>query len=347
PATPPADHPQPQRVPDPEPPAQREPDPAPPPAEPAPCRYPAGPHVISDNGVVPPLAWRGAYDGNGQRVDFDLESFHCDPAYARYSVLAVVVGAEWCGACAQYTRQLASQARAIDAAGALLLFIEVEDNGYSPASNEVAQRTIERYAPGAPSVRVGDGMTAQGARTVYNAPIVRSFPSVFAVRRSDMRVIANQDVVGYIDFAALARQESQRAPPPDVDPGVDPGPDIGLGGACDEEPGEPNDAAGQATPLAAGQVVQGGVCNGNADFYRVDHAGLWTLELAFSHAEGDLDVYVWDANSGGPLIGLDGNAVGSDGTSDGERFDFFGQQTVVVLGYQGAMAGYTLRLTGY
>ena len=331
-----------------EPPAAPPPGPpaAPPtesPAEPAPCRHPAGAVALADDAVVPDLGWSGAFDGSGHRVDFTFERFHCDPAYDRYSILAVIVGAEWCGACAQYLRELAGEARQIDAAGALLVFVETEDASYSPASHEVARRVIDRHAPGAPGIRVGDGVTRPFAGAVANAPIVRSYPTVFAVRRSDMRVIANQDRIGAINFAALARLEAERRPPaaPPVE-GGDPTP-----AGCDEELLEPNNDAGSAPLLSPGDQVDGGICDGSADFYRIGHAGLWTLNLQFRHADGDLDVYLWDPARGAPVIGLDGNPVGSASATDDEALVFFGEQWVMVTGYESARAPYRLTLTGH
>ncbi len=305
---------------------------------PPPCAYPGGVHGLSAGAVVPNLAWTGAYDGQGRRVDFDLERFHCDPSYDRYSILAVIVGAEWCGACAQYLGQLAAQTHGIDAAGALILFIETQDNSYGPANHEVARRVIDRHAPGAPGLRIGDGATRPVPSVIANSPIVQSYPTAFAVRRRDMRVIAQG--AGRVDFAALARQEMLANPPsqPDATP-----PPAG----CEEEALEPNDDAGGAAPIGPGDEITGGICNGTADFYRVGHDGFWTLDLRFTHAQGDLDVYVWDAIRGAPMVGLDGNPVGSASDTDNEQLIFLGEQVVMVTGYNGARAPYSMRVTGH
>ena len=78
----------------------------------------------------------------------------------------------------------------------------------------------------------------------------------------------------------------------------------------------------------------------------VQHDGGWTLDLAFRHAEGDIDVYVWNPFTNNVLVGADGARVGSDTVTDGEQFAFFGEQIVVVLGYEGARAPYRLHLNG-
>ncbi len=345
----PEPEPAPERTPDPEPPAQSPPDlpPDEPPA-PEPCRYPAGPHALSDGMVAPNLTWSGAYDAQGRRVDFSLEAFHCDPAYDRYSILAVVVGAEWCGACSQYLAQNRGAMGAVDAAGALYLFVEVQDMNYGPASNEIARRVVDRHAPGAPGLRVGDGATWP-AGAVGNAPIVQQYPTLFAVRRGDMRVVPS--LGGYIDFAALARQEAERAPPPDAGqpgPAPDPGPGPGPApGGCDEEALEPNDDAGSAPTLAPGEQVVGGVCNGSDDFFRIEHDGFWTVNVRFQHGVGDLDVYLWDSLRGAPAVGLDGRPVGSASATDDEQLVFLGPQVIQVTGYQGARAPYVLTVIGH
>lgn len=346
----PAPEPAPPTEPAPEPPSapppSAPPPEAPPPEAPPPCAYPAGPHALRDGAVAPNLSWRGAYDAAGRRVDFDFEAFHCDPAYDRYSIIAVVVGAEWCGACAQYLAQSAGRMRTAEAAGALYLFVETQDANYGPASHEVARRVIDRHAPGAPGLRVGDGAT-QPAGAIGNAPLVQQYPTLFAVRRRDMRVVPS--LGGYLDFAALAAQEANRAPAPGGNGGgvaPDPAPDPGPGG-CAEEPQEPNDTAGAAPTLRPGEQVVGGVCNGSDDYFRVEHDGFWTVDLRFRHAEGDLDLYLWDPLQNAPLIGLDGRPVGSASATDDELLVFLGPQVIQITGYQGARAGYVLTVVGH
>jgi len=142
-----------------------------------------------------------------------------------------------------------------------------------------------------------------------------------------------------LDLAALARDAARAAPGDEPSP---PGP--GPIGGCVEEAGEPNDSVAQATALGAG-VLQGGVCDDEADHFRIRHGGAWRLDLEFSHAEGDLDLYVVDEGSGGVLADAQGNVVGSESLDDDEALDWGGNATVVVVGYQGARARSSLRLT--
>lgn len=288
--------------------------------------------------VMPRLSWPTAYAADGASFGFDLLDFHCDPAYAQYSILVVVVGAEWCNACGQYMRELAGMAAAIEAAGGLLLYVETQDSQGDWLSGRLANRVINGYVGGSPGIRVGDGDTAQGAGRVYNAPIVDLLPTVFAVRRSDMMIIED----GAQDWAAVAHRERQRggAPPNHPPPGVPPA-------DCVEEGQEPNNESGTAGLLPVGQAVVGGICDGTQDFYRITHPGLWTLDLFFSHGDGDLDVYVWDPGQGDVLFDVFGNAVGGESTTDNEQVSLFGEQIVVVVGYEGARAPYRLQLTGH
>ncbi len=327
----------------PDPPTDEEPPPDSPPetpAEPEPpppadCRYPAAGNEISVGGTMPHFRWATAVDGAGNTVDFDLERFHCDPMWDRYSVLAFVVGTGWCSACVEYDGQLAGLAASFEAAGGLFVFVEVEDAGYNPADSADAARIIEHSYGNGPGLRVGDADTQPSAMAVGQSSIVQSYPSAFVVRRSDMQVIADQNSSAYtLDYVQLAR-DAASGPGPSPDPGP-------VGGDCTEEPGEPNDAAGQAVPLAAGEL-SGGVCGADADFYRVSSAGWWHIDLRFSHAQGDLDLYVWDAARNDVAVGLNGRPLGSDSADDDEAFDGFGPATIQIVGYEGAHAPYRLR----
>mgnify|MGYP002629392641 CR=1 FL=1 len=315
-----------------DPPPPSTPPPAAPPA--GPCTYPAGaPQTPRTGQVMPALTWADAYDADGSIGAFSMEDVFCDPAYARYTTIAFIVGAEWCPSCPDYIREVAQQASAIDAAGGLIVFVETEDNSYRPDSSRSANSYLSRLIADAPSIRVGDGDT-RPARAIYNSPIIQSFPTAFVVRRSDMRVIADQNqVAGMLDFAGLARGGG--------------GGGGGGGASCgpdDEEPYEPNDSAAQAARIGAGTFA-GGVCDGGSDFYRVDLAGAWRLDLTFRHADGDLDVYVWDERTGRPANGANGRPLGSDSATDNESFQYQGPAIVAVLGYQGATAPYRLTLS--
>ena len=107
------------------------------------------------------------------------------------------------------------------------------------------------------------------------------------------------------------------------------------GSAADPD-GEPGQHAGAA--------VDGGICTAAPDFFTIDLAGDWRVDLAFSAAQADLDVYVMNVATGEPLVVGDA-AVGSYGTTDLETFTHNGPATIVVVGYEGGSTTYALTLT--
>lgn len=308
---------------------------------PANCAYPRDDGRFAVGLVPPDLSFPQALDARGDPRPFSLSAFHCDPAWSNYSAVFFVVGAMWCSACQQGLHDLAPQLDAIEAAGRLVVFIEAETADYVPADTRAAFRYLQREVGDGPGLRLGDADTRPAAMAVSSSDVVAAYPTTFAIRRSDARLFADDNSNGgfALDLVALARDAARAAPGDEPSP---PGP--GPVGGCVEEAGEPNDSVAQATALGAG-VLQGGVCDGEADLFRIRHGGAWRLDLEFSHAEGDLDLYVVDEGSGGVLADAQGNVVGSESLDDDEALDWGGNATVVVVGYQGARARYSLRLT--
>jgi len=294
--------------------------------------------------VWPPLSWDGAYLPDGSTTFFSLEDVHCDDeAWGQYSILIVIVGAGWCGACSSYAARMSQQAAAIDAAGGLIIYLEIEDSNYELATSEWAQEHLSRLIGTTPGIRVGDadgkvfGLPSPG--TVRGAGIATSLPTVFVVRRSDMSVIANQNVsnfdLPFIDIAQDPDRDWSQPPRPEFDNRCE-GPDEAF---------EPNDTAAEAKTLPTGERVAGGICADAPDFYQVDVQGEWRLEMALRHDVGDLDVFVWDVENDTAAIGVDGRPVGSEGAADLESFTHSGPAVVQVLGFNGASGSYTLTLT--
>ena len=328
---PPADEAPPDAPPDPPP-----PDTETPPAPPADCRYPAAGDVIAVGRTMPHYRWATARDGQGNIVDFDLERFHCDPAWAQYSVAAFIVGAGWCSACVDYDRALAPIGQSFESAGGLFVFIEVEDVNYNPADSAVAAQIVQHAYGNGPGLRLGDADTQPSPMAIGQSSIVGSYPSAFVVRRSDMQVIVDQASSNFtLDYVQIARDAANG-------PGPAPGP--APGGDCVEEPGEPDDDAGQAVPLVDGELT-GGICNGAADFYSIRAPGAWHVDLIFAYADADLDLYLWDTARQGVAVGPDGNPLGSDSADDNESFDGFGPATLQIVGWEGARAPYRLRFS--
>lgn len=119
-------------------------------------------------------------------------------------------------------------------------------------------------------------------------------------------------------------------------------------GACSraDDAYEPNDTPQGARAFTVGAgAVEGFVCPGNDDWFslRLASGQEVEVELDFLHAEGDLDVYLWqsgaDVSHARPL-------AGSDSEDDDEAFRFTAPADdtywLLVYGHQGAQAGYRL-----
>jgi len=121
---------------------------------------------------------------------------------------------------------------------------------------------------------------------------------------------------------------------------------VRLGQRCPVDAVEPNDTAGAATPVQAGQH-SGSLCPGDEDWYAVDVGAGHTLiaDLSFVHAEGDLDLEVLRAHEGAAPESV----ATSRGQSDGEvlevgPLDEAARLLVRVHGHEGSWADYRLRL---
>jgi hypothetical protein len=325
--------------------------------EPEPCSYPRAGSSVTYNQTMPDLSWDTAYTASGS-TSFSMEAFHCDPDYDSYGTVVFVIGTEWCPNCPQYERDVAAQATTLRNQGMLVVFAQVQDNNYNYPSSQDANRGLGRHVGSSPSLRIGDGETSPAPGTLYS--FASSFPTAFVVRRSDMKVIADMDHAGWsgLDLSSLAQQnppqgnsggggnDDQGGPPPDVGGDDQGGQNFPPSGGCSEESYEPNDGPNNAPHLSEGSF-SGGVCDGYPDFYFIPATGQWQLDLDFSHADGDLDVYVWDPFQNQPASNGQGGYIGSDGQGDGESFTHSGPSVVMVYGYQGATAAYNLSLTVY
>jgi hypothetical protein len=306
----------------------------------APCAYPAGNTSITLNGLMPNVSWRGAYRADGTQLDFSLEDIHCGAEYADKTVIVFIVGAGWCQPCSDYTRELNTSAASIESSGALIIYVEAEDASYQPATTEYANTHINHLIENGPGIRVGDADTQPRASVFLNSPLTTQFPTAFVVRKSDMKLIVNQaqwnSMLPYSQIALHAEADwSNPNNPPQFE-------NCAMG---DEEASEPNDAVAQAAPIQAGTFA-GGICDANADFYEITHAGSWRFDVAFSHAVGDIDVYVWNPQTNQPLT-QNGDEVGSDSGDDDESFMHSGPAIVKVFGYRGATAPYQVTLTTF
>ncbi len=104
---------------------------------------------------------------------------------------------------------------------------------------------------------------------------------------------------------------------------------------------EPNNDTGSATPVARPFAAQGlFVATQDRDMFKVTlaQAATLTVNVAFSHAAGDLDIYLFRSGS-------NRNIARSTGTSDQENISLAlsaGTYFVMVLGYQGAQGAYDI-----
>ncbi len=112
---------------------------------------------------------------------------------------------------------------------------------------------------------------------------------------------------------------------------------------------EQNDTPATANALTLPLVMEAlQACPADADFYSFSLTVGQTVEvdLAFSNAAGDLDMYLWKP---GQQAGEDEPAAGSEGTVDNEHFDYTadtaGVHVLLVRGYQGAQAPYQLSVS--
>jgi hypothetical protein len=287
---------------------------------------------------MPNVSWPVAYKGDGTQVPFSLEEAHCSEAYANKTIIIFDVGAAWCVPCTEYSRELNQRAAAIEAAGAIIVYVEAETTSYQLADTDYANEHLNRILGNGPGFRVGDADTQPTAGTFYNSPLTTQFPTAFVVRTSDMKVIADQAAWNnMLPYAQIALHPDEDWTNPNRPPSVS------NCGPNDEERGEPNNSSQTATPVQAGSF-NAGICDAEADYFQVDHPGDWRLDLRFSHAIGDIDVFVWNTQANEPLT-VNGQEVGSDSGDDDESFTHSGPAVIRVFGYQGASAPYVFELT--
>lgn len=156
------------------------------------CPYPVDHNTgVAYDTVLPPLFWLDAYTADGQTEDLRLEEAFCNAE--QYKTILFVIGAGWCPYCPDYMRAVNEAAADLEAAGSLVVYVELETAGGAPANNQQAEAIVSREVttPNGPSFRVGDGVVQGGVNQPFGRA-VSAIPSAFIVRTSDMRVIASQ-----------------------------------------------------------------------------------------------------------------------------------------------------------
>lgn len=313
------------------------------------CDYPTNDgETVYFGKVMPPLSWDQAYlgKGAGMQEDFSLENFHCNPEYDAYNVIIFIITAEWCPSCEEMLTNFGSDGtfERLEAAGALLVNVEMETLDYAAPTNEQAYTSIVAHAGEVPGFIVGDGATQPTTgpfSALASSRIIGSYPSGFVVRRSDMVVIAPLSEGGYyLDLESIAADpDAYYTGPPNEGP-----PNCG---ADDEEDSEPaNNTAAGAGVIDSDILFNGGVCDDEPDYFRVELPGrMWLLDLSFDPTLGDLDFYLWDTANDTYYLDGNGRRVGSAEIGSDEVFQFCGEATLRVFGYNGHTAPYRIGLT--
>ncbi len=303
------------------------------------CFYPSYPDTVRFSKTMPPLYWESAFQ-RGEEFNFQLKDLYCDEeTYGDYSVIAFVVGAGWCSACTAYTRDiLKPKASSLENAGVLIVFLEAQDENYEPSDSAYADRHLTRLVGKNFGIRVGslDTQPVANYLTEETNGYIQAFPTVFVVRRSDMKIIAD----GTRSQNYLPLEQIARNPYDDWS-----NPDDRFRNLCDgqEEDLEPNNSAADAAAIEPGSF-DGGICNPGPDYFRVNIPGAWRADLEFSHSTGNLDLWVWDERQDAPVL-LDGVPVGSYSDDDNESLEYEGPALIRIDGLYGASAPYTFNLT--
>ena len=310
--------------------------------EPEPCFYPS--NVGAGSGLAfPDFAWNAMFH-DGTPVILDLYDFYCNDAeWGDYETMLFLITTDWCPNCPAYISWIDALSPQLDEAGMVIFYLDVQDSQGQTTFTEPSNEHVGRYTPNGSGFRAGDGDNTQ-PDGVYESGLIEYFPTSFVIRRSDMTLIADQrDTSYYLPLVEIAQDPNAdwSAPP---QPGIVP--DLPTNcGEEDEESSEPNNSAGEAGALTAGETMQGGVCDSQADYFSIDIEGAWTVNLEFQTGTGDLDVYVWDVEAQAPMQGEDGSAIGAESTTDDETFSHAGPATIMVYGFRGATAPYTLTVT--
>ena len=300
------------------------------------CPYPPAGNGINMGAVLPPLRWEGAYRPDGTQFDFDVHDVYCDSEYADVSVIAFIVGAGWCPACTRYTEILDTFASEFRAAGGLLVYVEIQTADYERADNEYAHQHISSIIGDGEGIRVGDAETQPIAGIFENNPDFNTLPSAIVVRKSDMIMIAEQSASDFmLPYTQIAADPLADWTQPSAPPFVSNCPPTA------EEIYEPNNTREQAGAIGPGDSFDGGLCTAGPDYYRIEHDGPWRVTVEFSHAEGDIDLFVWHPIREEP-VSRDGRQVSAESSDDNEVLEYAGPALLRVQGFQGASATYRL-----
>jgi hypothetical protein len=306
--------------------------------------YPRYADVVRYRGIMPPVGWESAFNKEGVEMPFSLDDFRCFADYADKETLLVIFGAGWCPACTLYTRLVDRQAERLARAGMEVLHICMQTADLGAASSAYANGHITRIIGSGHGIRVGDRDSfiegERDANYLTELDFLRVFPTVLVLRKSDMSIIADsRDKRRYLPIEEIALDPNGDWSNPDATPVVS-----RCAEGDEEATEEDNNFFAGAPELGAG-TMEGGICNGDADYFRINVAGRWRATLTFQHATGDLAMYLWDNRTSQPLTNARGEIIGSDTLTDTETFTHEGPATLLIEGFMRRQtAPYTLTI---
>ena len=260
------------------------------------CRYPVeAPRFVSNREILPHLIWENAQDKDGNVQVFDLEDVHCGEDWQDVKTLVFQVSAVWCVPCNRRLPITAGLAPQLAELGSQVLYVEAQNLQGGPIGTVQAAAHIDSIIPDGLGLRLGDRDSKPTSNIFNTSPgFIEAFPTIFVVRTSDMKIIANSadSARADLDLLTIAEHPDWNWTDPD-------NPVEAFVSQCEagkDEAYEPNDTIADASELGAG-VVEGGICTDAPDYYRINIPGRWRVTLLFSQEIGDLDVYVWNENT--------------------------------------------------
>ena len=306
-----------------------------------PCTYPepSGRSFNTDlelDTVLPPVKWERAYSAmDGSIASISMEDIYCSAEYDWVKTINFLVSAGWCTACPAYLRAVRDISDELREAGGLLIYIEVQDDDGEPADSDFAWGELSELLGPTNGFFVGDKETQPLTRFFGRSPAIQAFPDAYVVRRSDMHILTSLELnrlVGILPLVQIAEQPDEdwsRIMPPPFESNCAEG---------DDEASEPNDTPPEAGLIGVG-THEGAMCSAAPDFYQIDVEGPWVFNIAFSHAEADLDIFQY-------AIGQDGGdpIEVSNSTTDMESIAGTGPAVIGITSYTRTSASYTITL---
>ena len=218
--------------------------------------------------------------------------------------------------------------------------MNVQNTSGAAASSSNAIDFVSQHLDPHDNVWVVGDLDTHPSQYFNSNPALNAFPSAYAVRISDMTVIADQGMTNYylpfVDIATDPTADWSNPPAPTI-------PFVNNCGDGDEEATEPNNDPTQATPISAGEYT-GGICDESPDFYQISTEGDWTVTVTYTQATGDIDMDIIDPATGSRAKDDAGNDLVSEDTTGQEQIAFHGPALLRVYGYNGASAPYSLSL---